>query len=115
MVKRPPQSTTDIQDELVIKAIASADRRRILDSLQSAAKTTGELCSEMPWINRCTVMQHLNVLEKASLIITKKQGRERWNYLDVSPIQQFHQRWIKPYAVPSAQLLLKLKTDLEAS
>jgi hypothetical protein len=59
-------------------------------------------------------VQHLNVLEKACLIITKKQERERWNYLDVSPIQQFHQRWIKPYAVPSAQLLPKLKTNLEA-
>lgn len=115
MVKRPQQSKTDIQDERVIKAIASADRRHILDSLQCAAKTTGELCSELPWINRCTVMQHLSVLEKACLIITKKQGRERWNYLDVSPIQQFHQRWIKPFALPSAQLLHKLKTDLESS
>lgn len=115
MVKRPLQTESDKKDEQVIKAIASSDRRRIIDSLKDEPKTTGELCLELPWLNRCTVMQHLKVLENAELIITKKQGRERWNYLDISPIQQFHQRWIHPYANPSANLLLKLKQDLEAS
>ena len=113
MVKRPPQSIEDARDELVIKAIASSDRRRILDLLQEAPHTTGELCEELPWLNRCTVMQHLGVLEKAELIISKKEGRKRWNYLDVSPIQQFHERWIKSYTMPSASMLNRLKRDLE--
>ena len=113
MVKRPSLSREDLQDELVIKAIASADRRRILDLLQEAPRTTGALCAELPWINRCTVMQHLGVLQKARLIISKKQGRQRWNYLDVSPIQRVHDRWIKAYAMPSARILSKLQKDLE--
>jgi hypothetical protein len=47
------------------------------------------------------------------LIISKKQGRCRWNYLDVSPIQRIYERWIQSYAAPSAALLSSLKKDLE--
>lgn len=115
MVKRPHQNKQDKQDELVIKAIASVDRRRILDLLRDEPRTTGAICEELLWLNRCTVMQHLGVLEKARLIISKKEGRNRWNYLDVSPIQHFHERWIKAFATPSASLLGKLQRDLEAS
>ncbi len=115
MVKRPHQNKDDLQDELVIKAIASADRRLILDLLRDEPKTTGALCEELPWLNRCTVMQHLGVLEKARLLITRKEGRLRWNYLDVGPIQQFHERWIKPYSMPSASLLNRLQRDLESA
>ena len=75
--------------------------------------TTGDICKELHWLNRCTVMQHLGVLENARLIITRKEGRSRWNYLDVSPIQRIHQRWIEAYATPSANLLRKLQQDLE--
>jgi DNA-binding transcriptional ArsR family regulator len=60
------------------------------------------------------VMQHLRVLENAHLIITKKEGRCRWNYLDVAPIQRIHERWIEAYAAPSAAFLNRLKDDLEA-
>ncbi len=113
MVKRPSLNQEDLQDERVIKAIASADRRRILDLLQAEPRTTGALCKELPWLNRCTVMQHLGVLEKARLIISRKEGRQRWNYLDVSPIQRVHDRWIKAYAMPSARILSRLQKDLE--
>ena len=115
MVKRPKQSTDDLHDELVIKAIASTDRRRILDALQEQPLTTGALCTLLPWLNRCTVMQHLGVLEKAGLIFSQKRGRERWNYLDVAPLQQVHERWIKPIAQPGARLLHRLKQDIESA
>lgn len=113
MVNRPFENPEDLQDERVIKAIASADRRQILDLLREEPRTTGDLCKELPWLNRCTVMQHLGVLEKAELVISKKEGRQRWNYLDVSPIQRFHERWIQAYAQPSASILSRLKRDLE--
>lgn len=59
-------------------------------------------------------MQHLRVLEQARLIISKKEGRCRWNYLNVSPIQRIHERWIQDYALPSANLLSKLQRDIES-
>ncbi len=102
-----------MQDDLVFKALAGSDRRRILDLLRDAPLTTGDICKELHWLNRCTVMQHLGVLEKARLIITRKEGRSRWNYLDVSPIQRIHERWIEAYSMPSADLLSKLQHDLE--
>lgn len=102
------------QDDLVFKALAGTDRRKILDLLRDAPMTTGELGKHLPWLDRTTVMQHLRVLEKARLVISKKEGRCRWNYLDVSPIQRIHERWIREYALPSASLLSKLQQDLEA-
>ena len=114
MVKRPKQSRQDLEDELVLKAMANGDRRQILDLLREEPLTTGMLGEQMPWLNRCTVMQHLGVLEGAGLVISRKEGRQRWNYLDVAPIQHIHERWIKAYAQPSASFLSKLKRDLEA-
>ncbi len=110
--RKNQQSTRD-QDDLVFKALAGADRRKILDLLRDAPMTTGELGKRLSWLDRTTVMQHLRVLEKARLIISKKEGRCRWNYLDVSPIQRIHERWIQAYATPSANMLSKLQQDLE--
>ena len=110
---RKKQETPHEQDDLVFKALAGADRRKILDLLRDAPMTTGELGKRLSWLDRTTVMQHLRVLEKARLIISKKEGRCRWNYLDVSPIQRIHERWIQAYAMPSAKMLSKLQQDLE--
>lgn len=101
-------------DDLVFKALASADRRQVLDLLRDAPLTTGDIAKKLTHIDRTTVMQHLGVLEKARLIISRKEGRCRWNYLDVSPIQRIHERWIDAYATPSASLLTRLQADLEA-
>ena len=114
MVNHKPLQRQEIEDDLVFKALAGSDRRRILDLLRTAPLTTGDICKKLHWLNRCTVMQHLGVLENARLIITRKEGRSRWNYLDVSPIQRIHGRWIEAYATPSANLLSKLQQDLEA-
>lgn len=105
---------TPDQDDLVFKALAGADRRRILDLLRDAPMTTGDIGEKLPHLDRTTVMQHLGVLEKARLIISRKEGRCRWNYLDVSPIQRIHERWIAAYSAPSAGLLSQLQRDLEA-
>jgi DNA-binding transcriptional ArsR family regulator len=114
MVKIKSPQRIEKQDDLVFKALAGSDRRRILDLLRAAPMITGDICKKLHWLNRCTVMQHLGVLENARLIISRKEGRSRWNYLDVSPIQRIHARWIEAYATPSANLLSKLQQDLEA-
>ena len=102
------------QDDLVVKARAGADRRHILDLLRDAPMTTGDIGKHLSHLDRTTVMQHLGVLENARLIISKKKGRCRWNYLDVGPIQRIHERWIKAYAAPSAAFASKLQQDLES-
>ena len=99
--------------DLVFKALADGRRRQILDLLRDEPKTTSDLCASFENLDRCTVMQHLRVLEKAGLIFGKKRGKFRWNYLNVAPIRDIYDRWINQYASPSVELLAKLKNDLE--
>ena len=101
------------EDDLVFKALAGKDRRLILDLLRDAPLTTGGIGEHLPHLDRTTVMQHLRVLENARLVISKKVGRCRWNYLDVSPIQRIYQRWIASYAMPGADFLESLRSQLE--
>jgi len=112
--RRHYEQNSDDLDDQVFKALAGSDRRRILDLLRHAPMTTGDIAKALPHIDRTTVMQHLRVLEKARLVITKKEGRCRWNYIDVSPIQRIHERWISTYAAPSAGLLERIRNDLES-
>lgn len=99
--------------DLVFKALADSRRREILDLLKDEPKTTGDICTHFTNLDRCTVMQHLGVLEKAGLIFTKKEGRFRWNYLDVVPIRNIYDRWINKYASPSVELITKLRRELD--
>jgi len=121
MAKKSPSSTGDKgrlnaqTDDLVFKALASADRRNILDLLRAGGRTTSDICVHLPHLDRTTVMQHLGVLQAAGLTISKKRGRCRWNYLDVAPIQGIYQRWIHCYSAPSTALLSALKQELESA
>jgi DNA-binding transcriptional ArsR family regulator len=102
------------RDDLVFKALADGRRRQILDLLKAAPRTTGELCDRFEGsLDRCTVMQHIGVLERAGLIIARRQGRSRWNYLNAAPLKLIYDRWISSYAAEAVELLTRLKRDLE--
>jgi DNA-binding transcriptional ArsR family regulator len=102
------------RDDLVFKALADSRRREILDLLKVSARTTGELCDHFEELDRCTVMQHIGVLEKAGLLISRREGRQRWNHLNVMPIREVHDRWISPYATAAVDLLARMKRDFES-
>ena len=102
------------KQDLIFKALADHRRRQILDLLKETPKTTGDLCDHFKKIDRCTVMQHLGVLEKAGLVIVKREGRRRWNYLNVVPIQEIYNRWISRYASSSAERLARMKREMES-
>lgn len=99
----------------LFKALAAPVRRQILDDLRDQPLTTGALCSHFPELDRCTVMQHIRVLEDADLIIPERRGRERWNHLNPLPIHEVHERWIGPHAAAAVGKLSRLKKDLERS
>ncbi|MBR7619577.1 helix-turn-helix transcriptional regulator [Phenylobacterium sp. 20VBR1] len=106
--------STDDADDLVFKALADRRRREILDRLKAGPRTTGELCAHFEGaLDRCTVMQHIGVLERAELIIARREGRARWNYLNAGPVKAISDRWISPYATHAVELLASLKRDLE--
>ena len=101
------------QFDRVFKALGSSVRRQILDDLRDQPLTTGTLCGHFPELDRCTVMQHLKVLEDAELVIAVRKGRERWNHLNPLPIHEIHERWIGPHASGAVAKLAGLKRGLE--
>jgi DNA-binding transcriptional ArsR family regulator len=99
----------------IFKALGHQVRRQILDDLKDQPLTTGTLCTHFPELDRCTVMQHLGVLEEAGLVIAERRGRERWNHLDPLPIHDIHERWIGPHAAGAVAKLAKLRRRLEGA
>lgn len=105
--------SSESDDDPIFKALAHRRRRDILDLLKEEPLTTGALCAAFPEMDRCTVMQHLKVLEDADLVIARKEGRERWNHLNSLPIKLIHDRWISAYAGHALSILDRLKSELE--
>jgi DNA-binding transcriptional ArsR family regulator len=106
--------SSDDENDRVFKALSASVRRAMLDVLKDDPQTTGALCARFPALDRCTVMQHLKVLEDADLVIVRRDGRERWNYLNALPIKHIYERWIGPYATHAVDMLDRMKGDLEA-
>ena len=105
--------STGEADDLVFRALGDSRRRAILDLLRPAPRTTGDIVERFPELDRCTVMQHIGVLERAGLVIARRRGRERWNYLNPLPIKRIHDRWIGRYAAGAVGLLARLKEVVE--
>lgn len=101
------------REDRIFKALADPTRRRILDIVRDHALTTGQLCSELSHLDRCTVLLHLRVLERANLVIGRREGKFRWIHLNSVPLQGVYDRWISRYARPSVELLALLTRDLE--
>lgn len=112
MLYKYNMSTTDDSDR-IFKALAASTRRDLLDALKDRPQTTGDLCARFPALDRCTVMQHLKVLEQAELVIVQRKGRERWNHLNPLPIKHIHDRWIGRHAAQAVAMLDRVKVDLE--
>jgi uncharacterized protein YndB with AHSA1/START domain len=64
-------------------------------------------------MTRFGCMKHLQVLEEAGLVVTRKVGREKYHYLNPVPIQQVYDRWVSKYAKPFTMVLSGLKSVLE--
>jgi uncharacterized protein YndB with AHSA1/START domain/DNA-binding transcriptional ArsR family regulator len=98
----------------VFRALADPTRRRLLDALfKQDGQTLGALEGRFR-MTRFGVMKHLNVLEEAGLVVTKKRGREKLHFLNPVPIRLVHDRWVSKYAEPWTRALSGLKTKLEA-
>ncbi|GAA5232072.1 helix-turn-helix transcriptional regulator [Verticiella sediminum] len=101
-------SDAEFEQDRIFKALSHRRRRELLDRLRDGPQTTGALCAAFADMDRCTVMLHLRVLADAGLVVSRRQGRERWNYLNALPIRHIHDRWISEYASPAVELLVRL-------
>jgi DNA-binding transcriptional ArsR family regulator len=83
----------------IFKALADPTRRAILDELQDrAGQTLFELCVRLTTKHglgstRQAVSQHLDILERAGLVRTRRQGRYKFHELDTTPLREISERW----------------------
>ena len=83
----------------VYRALADPTRRAILDELSERdGQTLFELCSRLAVkhglsSSRQAISQHLDVLESAGLVRTRRQGRYKFHHLDTGPLETIVERW----------------------
>jgi DNA-binding transcriptional ArsR family regulator/uncharacterized protein YndB with AHSA1/START domain len=100
------------QDQ-VWRALGDPTRRALLDELRAGRKSTSELAGSVPGMTRFGVMKHLAVLEDAGLVVSRKEGRQRWNHLNAVPLREIYERWVSKYEDQWAGSLIRLKETLE--
>ena len=86
----------------VFEALSAPARRTILDELHERnGQTLFELCARLTMkhglgLTRQAISQHLDVLESAGLVTTKREGRYKFHYIDTDPLKAIVERWLKP-------------------
>ena len=83
----------------VFKALADPTRRAILDELMARdGQTLFELCARLTTNHglgstRQAISQHLDILEAAGLVISRREGRYKLLHLDTAPLREISERW----------------------
>lgn len=101
------------REDEIFKALASPVRRKILDALKGGPSSTGELAQHFPALTRFAVMQHLGVLERAGLVLVRRESRKRLNFLNAVPIRQVYERWVEEIAGKEATKATSLRRHTE--
>ncbi len=99
--------------KIVFRAIADPTRRAILVRLRSAADglTVEEIAGAFP-VSRPAISRHLRVLNGASLVSPRKQGRQRVYRVTPEPLAHVD-AWLGAFRVGLAASLVRLKEQLE--
>jgi DNA-binding transcriptional ArsR family regulator len=86
----------------LFRALADPTRRTILDELADRdGQTLFEICSRLITkhgigASRQAISQHLDVLEAAGLIRTRRSGRYKFHDFDRTPLREVVERWPQP-------------------
>lgn len=86
----------------VFKALADSTRRKILDELtERDGQTLFEICGRLASRHglsstRQAVSQHLDVLEAAGLVTTRRDGRYKFHHINTGPLEPIVDRWLRP-------------------
>jgi uncharacterized protein YndB with AHSA1/START domain len=99
--------------ETVFRALAHPTRRDLLDSLFEQDGQTLRSLTTGRGMTRIGVAKHLQLLEEARLVVTRRRGREKLHFLNPVPIRLIHDRWVSKYTEPWAAGLVSLKGELE--
>ena len=100
--------------DTVFFALSNQSRRRMLDLIQNMPGCSVADVAKYFSCSRIMVLKHLNVLESAELVISRKVGRRRELFFNAVPIQMIHDRWTTDYSRFWATIALDLKYKLES-
>ena len=84
----------------IFKALAEPTRRAILDELvERDDQTLFEICSRLVTRHglsstRQAISQHLDVLEAAGPIRTRREGRFKFHAIEPEPLRHLADRWL---------------------
>lgn len=102
-------------DDRIWRALADPVRREIVEHLDSAPRTTGDLVTRFDRLCRTAVMKHLDVLVAANLVAVERIGRVRWNRLNREPLETICLPWVVRYARKLPAALERLKAVVESA
>jgi uncharacterized protein YndB with AHSA1/START domain/DNA-binding transcriptional ArsR family regulator len=99
--------------DAVFRALADPTRRLLLDRLREHnGQTLGELCERLD-MARQSATQHLDILQRANLVVVVRRGRERLHYLNPTPLHEIEERWIAAFEKPRLQAISAIKNRAE--
>jgi DNA-binding transcriptional ArsR family regulator len=86
----------------VFEALSAPARRAVLDELHERdGQTLFELCARLAMkhglgLTRQAISQHLDVLESAGLVTTKRQGKYKFHFINTTPLEDdIVARWLR--------------------
>jgi DNA-binding transcriptional ArsR family regulator len=83
----------------IYHALSAEARRLILDELNERdSQSLYEICTRLIMkhemsLSRQAVSQHLDVLEEAGLISTRREGRYKFHHINTEPLAEIAKRW----------------------
>ncbi|GJM26567.1 MAG: hypothetical protein DHS20C16_29820 [Phycisphaerae bacterium] len=100
--------------DAVFVALANPVRRRMLDILKdNPGFCVNDVCAFFE-MSRIGVMKHLQVLEAAKLVVSRKNGRTRHLFHNAVPIRMIYDRWTTEYSAVWAKKMTQIKYKIEA-
>lgn len=85
----------------VFEALNAPARRAILDELRDRdGQTLFEICARLTMkhglnLTRQAISQHLDVLESAGLVSSRREGRYKFHHLNTAPLRAIARRWLR--------------------
>ncbi|MCW7474075.1 ArsR/SmtB family transcription factor [Leptospira levettii] len=99
--------------DLIFKAMADPNRRKVLDLLFSKnGQTLTQLCEKLD-MQRQSATQHIEILIDANLVTAVWKGREKLHFLNPVPIYEVYERWVRKFEENRLGFLHEIKTQLE--
>jgi DNA-binding transcriptional ArsR family regulator len=100
-----------VSADQLFATLANPVRRRLLELLADGPKTAGALAREFE-LSRPAVSEHLQVLQRAALVVAEQSGRERHYHLNAQPLAEIGE-WLHPFERYWRGRLSDLSTFLE--